>query len=132
MDPKRLLSRTKDPISTFHKFVLSIGNNEDNCICFFEGRDSQYYYTRINHFKKNYNPIICGNKMNVIESNKKILRKYPDYNTLFFIDSDFDEKVELPNLYVTCGYSIENFYCSSEVISEILKNEFFLNSKFNK
>lgn len=126
MQPQDLLKKAQSPKVAFHKFVLLHREHKTDLFCFFEGKDSQYYFPRINEFNENNHPIICGNKKSVIDSYDFIKSKYPLYKTLFFTDSDFDEVIVKPDLYTTCGYSIENFYCSPNVISRILKNEFFL------
>lgn len=126
MQPKDLLNRAKSPKVAFHKFVLLHRENHTDLYCFFEGTDSQYYFPRINTFAENHHPIVCGNKKSVLESYEYIKSKYPNYKTVFFVDSDFDEDISKKDLYITCSYSIENFYCTENVLSRILKNEFFL------
>lgn len=126
MQPKDLLLKLQSPKVAFHKFVLLHREYKTDLFCFFEGKDSQYYFPRINHYNENNHAIICGNKRSVLESHDFIKKKYPLFKTIFFIDSDFDDLVLKEDLYNTCAYSIENFYCSENVISRILKNEFFL------
>ncbi len=109
----------------FHKFVLLHKNNKSDLFCFYEGKDTQYYFPRINTTEENHHPIVCGNKKSVLDSYKLIKEKYQSFRTKFFVDSDFDDPIYLADLYVTPGYSIENFYCTPQVISNILKNEFF-------
>lgn len=126
MQPKDLLIKAKSPKVAFHKFVLLHREHHTDLFCFFEGTDSQYYFPRINNYGENHHPIVCGNKKSVLESYEYIKSKYSNYKTIFFVDSDFDEDISKKDLYITCSYSIENFYCTENVLSRILKNEFFL------
>lgn len=127
MQPQDLLNKAKSPKVAFHRFVLLHGKEHStDLFCFFEGSDSQYYFPRINIYNQNHHPIICGNKKTVFEVYDFIKFKYPTYKTSFFVDSDFDDNNQKVDLYTTCGYSIENFYCTENVINRILKNEFFL------
>lgn len=126
MQPKDLLKKTQSSKVSFHKFVLLHRKYKTDLFCFFEGADSQYYFPRINLYNEDNHPIICGNKKSVLESYDFIKSKYPSFKTIFFADSDFDDIIAKKDLYMTCGYSIENYYCSEKVLSRILKNEFFL------
>lgn len=126
MGPQDLLEKARSPKVAFHRFVLLHREQQTDLFCFFEGYDTHYYFPRINNLNEDNHTIICGNKKSVLESHEFIVRKYPNYKTLFFVDSDFDETKSQPNLYVTIGYSIENFYCTANVLSRILRNEFFL------
>lgn len=126
MQPQDLLLKTHSPKVAFHKFVLLHRKHKTDLFCFFEGTDSQYYFPRINLINEENHPIVCGNKKSVLESYDFIKYKYPDYKTLFFVDNDFDETITKDDLFCTCGYSIENYYCNENVLSRILKNEFFL------
>lgn len=126
MQPQDLLNKLKSPKVAFHKFVLLHREHKTDLFCFFEGSDSQYYFPRINNYNENHHPIMCGNKQSVLDAYDFIKNKYSSYKTIFFVDSDFDENNSKDDLYVTCSYSIENFYCTEKVLSRILKNEFFL------
>lgn len=127
MQPNDLTNAIKNsPIVSFHRFVLLHREFKSDLFCFYEGCDSQYYFPRINHFNEKNHPIICGNKKSVLETCEIVTKKYPNFKTSFFVDSDFDEPIIKKNLYSTPCYSIENFYCSENVVSNILKNEFNL------
>lgn len=126
MQPQDLLLKMQSPKVAFHKFVLLHREHKSDLFCFFEGGDSQYYFPRINAVNEKNHPIVCGNKRSVLESYDFIKNKYSNYKTIFFVDSDFDEITEKKDLFTTCGYSVENYYCTENVLSRILKNEFFL------
>lgn len=128
MNPIELLEQSRNSSAVaFHKFVLLHREFGTDLFCFYEGKDTHYYFPKINQiYKDNHHPIICGNKKSVIETYEKVIPKYNNLKTAFFIDRDFDEKVENEKLYCTPCYSIENLYCSESVLSKILKNEFML------
>lgn len=130
MKPEELLKLTENTSTVaFHKFVLLCKDKESDLYCFFEGRDSQYYSTRIKYItKRKYHPITCGNKKNVLDVFDLFSRKeeYKKYSKAFFVDKDFDVSIENEDIYETPCYSVENFYVNSECLSEILKNEFAL------
>jgi hypothetical protein len=128
MNPKELLERSRNSSTVaFHNFVLLHREFGTELFCFYEGKDSHYYFSKINQiYKDNHHPIVCGNKKSVIETYQKIIPKYDNLKTAFFIDRDFDEIINNEKLYCTPCYSIENLYCSEKVLSRILKNEFML------
>lgn len=99
---------------------------------FFEGLDAAYYGMVIRMFHNDVEPIKCHNKEGV----KKVYRKLsnePNFNTFktgFFIDKDFDLNVEEEkndDIFVTKGYSIENYYVTKESFERILTYHFGLN-----
>lgn len=113
----------------FHKFVLLSKGREHDLFCFFEGRDSQYYSSRIKSYtRRHYHPISCGSKKSVLET-YGIIKKHKTYGRFlqaYFIDRDFDPKLDNEDIYETPCYSVENFYVNDYCLSEILKNEFLL------
>ncbi len=126
--PQELLNKSKkSPVVAFHRFVLGHRRFKTDLFCFYEGKDTHYYYPRIkSFFGENHHPIVCGNKKSVIKTYEFIKAKYPNYKTAFFVDSDFDDKVHQKDIYNTPCYSIENLYCTKNVLEQILKNEFLL------
>jgi hypothetical protein len=128
MNPQELLDLSRNSSSVaFHKFVLLHREFGTELFCFYEGKDSHYYFPKINDiYKQNHHPIICGNKKAVIETFEKVLPKYKTFKTAFFVDKDFEERISEEKLYCTPCYSIENLYCTETVLSRILKNEFML------
>jgi hypothetical protein len=137
MKPEDLLKKSRNSsVVAFHKFILLHRKYKSDLFCFYEGKDSHYYFPKINNvFGENHHPIICGNKKTVIHTYESIKNKYSHFKTAFFIDSDFDEKIYEPEIYNTPSYSIENLYCTELVLKRILKNEFMLketDSEFEK
>ncbi|MBP7352563.1 MAG: DUF4435 domain-containing protein [Comamonas sp.] len=101
----------------------------DEIIWIYEGKDSQYYGSRISSIagRSRIATIVAKGKKNVIK-----LFEYADGNPdidkkrlAFFVDRDFDAEHPFDSsFYVTPCYSIENFYITDEAFSSILQNEF--------
>ncbi len=122
------------------RFALQVGHFPNDLFCFYENKDADYYYLRIDkYFCGKNQPIKCGNKKKVIGTHNLISKKdeYNKYKKAYFVDRDFDDSIHemYPSIYETPCYSIENLYCTKDVVSEILKNKLDLleNSKeYNK
>jgi hypothetical protein len=113
----------------FQTFTKHIREDKLGLFCFFEGKDSPYYYPRIKSvFTGNYYPINCSGKSNVLKVYELIRfhREYNIYKKCFFVDRDFDVLIQNFEIYETPCYSVENFYTSPFVFGEILKSEFGL------
>lgn len=99
--------------------------------CFVEGEDSKYYSIRIRAKYHSLEPnfINSGGKQSVLKLYEVITKKteYNDARLLFFVDRDFDQLINNPDIYETPVYSIENFYTSLSCFSRILKIYFKLN-----
>lgn len=128
MKPKDLKEKANSsPAVAFQKFVLLQKDHRQDLFCFYEGNDNGYYYPRIKEFYNGiHHPIKCGNKKSVLYMHKSIKTKYPVAKCSFFVDADFDERIDNAEIYETPCYSIENFYTTKSFISDILKNEFGL------
>lgn len=106
-------------------------NSKKRVAIFFEGEDEKYYSVRINTIRPDisWSGVNCKGKSNVISMRDKI-KSHSSYNNascLFFVDSDFDDNQDiknLPDLYLTPCYSIENLYLSESVFRRILSAEF--------
>lgn len=98
----------------------------------FEGKDDKViYYNWTKRVRSNisYEPFPCDGKKNVLELIEVAERDLNNIgeNVYFFVDRDFDDNAALTrkrNVYVTEAYSIENYLVSSEVVVELLKNDF--------
>ena len=117
------------------KFIALRGRMQNVNIFAFEGVDDKFvYYHWIKQLKNDleYVPFLCGGKGDAIKLMNSLER---DVNGLrnrvyFFIDRDYDqEKYEFDGLYVTSFYSFENYLARSEVLAEILKNDFHLHGR---
>lgn len=132
MNPRSLLEATQTSTAVaVHKFVLIPNKEREKLYCFFEGKDTHYYSLRLNNYShRQYEPIICGNKRQVIETYSyfKENGNFKEYPKAYFVDRDFDDLINNPEIYETPTYSIENLYVNSDTVREILKGEFFLTS----
>jgi hypothetical protein len=114
----------------YQTFIKHIREDKNGFFCFFEGKDAPYYSLRIQSILSpgaTY-PIICKGKKMVLKVYELIKnhKEYTKYKKAFFVDRDFDSSIiqqTNSDIYETPTYSIENFYCYPEVITEILKNE---------
>lgn len=96
---------------------------------FYEGKDNEYYYSRIEKYAGiPFEIFRCGGKAEVKKVYLLLSQKteYSKYKTAFFIDKDFDknDEVYLKDFFVTERYSIENYYTTSNTLKRILKNHF--------
>ncbi|ERB63990.1 DUF4435 domain-containing protein [Vibrio coralliilyticus OCN008] len=109
------------------RLIKKIDCFKSTLICVFEGEDSKYYGSRIDHYlnKLNRKNLSCKGKKNVLNLRDKISenKELNDANILFFIDSDFDEPLSDYNLYSTPCYAIENLYASTSVFSRVITDE---------
>lgn len=97
----------------------------DYFFAFFEGQDAAYYAMVIRTFNIELEPIKCHNKDGVKKIYKKISKEpnFTKYKTGFFIDRDFDlniEEEDNDDIFITKGYSIENYYVSRKAFERIL------------
>jgi hypothetical protein len=134
MTPQELIEyKNRSPNVPYHKFVLISNILGDSVLyCFFEGKeDPSYYLSRISSYFDNCEPIVCNGRDNVIAIFSKIksISKYKGFKIGYFIDRDFGPPINIPGIYQTPTYSIENFYCSSWCFSRLLKNEFHITTE---
>ena len=117
----------------FAKFTQEKRNNKNCLFCFFEGEDIKYYSSRIQKYTgydyKNTVTYNCRGKKEVLKAYDLIQNDNNEsIKKAFFIDKDFENNYHLKNeIYITPGYSIENFYTSDECFSKILCSEFGFN-----
>ena len=127
-------SRMKRVVA-FNEFMNSTGKLPNHLFCFFEGKDNPYYVPRIKVHTINFHPIKCGARSKVLEVYNLIKNQtvYNRYKKAFFIDKDFNEtlSIQIPPIFETECYSIENLYVSPTVFKEILSNEFHLSETTN-
>ena len=102
-----------------------------NYFLFFEGKDDgKYYGIRFVDISGRDECVSysCDGKKNVIDIYWKIKKDTvgdKNKSLLFFVDRDFDKYLELPDdIYVTDGYSIENYYFTDKAIRNLLIYEF--------
>lgn len=139
--PEELLSHANATVTTpLLRFMRKVSLYNDHVIyCIVEGYDLPYYNVRIE--------AISGQKCEFIQANGKknvialydIIKSRPEYSNLkqlYFIDRDYDLNENIPgDIYITSGYSVENFYVSKSSYAKILEGVFHIditNPKFYK
>lgn len=125
LKPEALSAKIDIPNVGFHRYNEQ--KNSHSLFCFMEGKyDPDYYLGIIRSICGDDIIIInCGRKSNVLDIyNRVFLSDHIQYRLAFFIDRDFDELINDPNIFETDRYSIENYYCTRDVFERILKYEF--------
>lgn len=135
MNLSEMRTSRNDASTIFIDFLDDIKSNNHKVFCFFEGEDRKYYLKRIEKrmnlsldLIKSYQ---CNGKKEVIRILELLkVRNYDSsYNTLFFVDKDYDKMdIEHKKLYITDAYSIENYYVSKSTFGRILQIEFGMNT----
>ncbi|MEO7211827.1 DUF4435 domain-containing protein [Mucilaginibacter sp.] len=120
-----MLAAVANPVVAYTKFILAHKKNPQALFCFFEGQDDLIYFKpRIYNFiiPANFYEFNCSGKWNVKETYYLIKKNevYSLCRTGFFIDLDFDQPINNPEIYETPCYSIENFYLEDIAIVEVL------------
>jgi len=113
---------------------LSRGNPGAFC-CFFEGEDLKYYGIRIDLLVQveSYRSFSVGGRTGVLQILDLVLTadggRYARHPVAFFVDRDFvPPSSNCSRLYVTPGYSMENFFVKQESFERILAAEFRLDT----
>lgn len=126
-EAQEIASQTTKFIVAKHRFESA--SKKPGCmICFFEGvHDKDYYNVHIRSFCGDFIGIPCHCKKNVLKMYEEIHADNKDkYRLAYFIDRDFDELINNPDIFETDGYSIENYYCTRSSFSRILKDYLYL------
>ncbi len=125
------LKREKEMATSvaYQKFILLINTNPDSLFCFFENKDAPYYHLSIKtSYNGDFHYISCGNKSMVKKAHDLIKshEEFDNYKLAFIVDRDFDESIKnkFADIYETPCYSIENLYCQSSSIKELIKTDF--------
>ena len=128
-----VLARDTSVNTAYMDFNNAVSHNPDALFVFYEGYDSDYYYTRLQTYAQyDIETIKCKGKQKVIGVYNLLLTK-PEYNKYrkgFFVDKDFDLNTDpiFENFYVTSSYSVENYYLSEKCIENFMKNMFNFHS----
>ena len=135
MNVESLIEASETELVAYMQFMLKYKKSNNALYCFFEGKDDKKYYgSRIILISdKKYIDFTCNGKDNVkkVRDIIKTKQEYSDAMTAYFIDSDFDDFINDPDIYETPGYSVENFYTSKSALEKILVNEFELKEGHN-
>lgn len=121
--PDVLIQKLETTNIGIHRYLEK--KNDHSLFCFMEGKhDSDYYLGIIRSIcGDDCKTIVCGNKSNVLDVYNRVYdRDHDRYRLSFFIDKDYDEPINNPNIFETECYSIENYYCSLDAFKRILKH----------
>lgn len=134
MDANDLRRARDESLAPYQEFQKHIRENKEGLFCFFEGKDSPYYYPRIKQFTAlTIFPIKCHGRKFVLKLYELISyhQEYKKYEKAFFIDRDFNQPLKNSDIFETPCYSIENFYTSIDTFKEIVKNSLGLSEVSN-
>jgi Protein of unknown function (DUF4435) len=130
MSIDNLRSSRKIPAAIFTEFTRFYKQDESALYCFFEGEDSKYYSIRVKNIARPDKDVYlsCNGKEGVLGIHRMLSSRkyYANARTAYFVDRDFDQLIDIKDIYETPCYSLENFYTSIQCFSEILKSEFKL------
>lgn len=110
---------------------LKLPRRKGDLICFFEGvKDPYYYQGRIESITgKQLQGVVCGNKEAVLQiyaKQKSLPIMKADAKSkcvfAFFVDRDYDDLINNPDICETRGYSIENYYTNPEAFSNLIRD----------
>lgn len=128
-----LLERRKSPVALFHRFRTS--TNKSNTInLFVEGYHDNLYYTSVysrsdvSEFFQMKTYITLGKK-NLDKVYDLYVRSDIKYRVVGFVrDSDFDFFLgnikPTQSLFLTCGFSVENYVCSNRALTGFYRSVF--------
>lgn len=122
INPATLTEKVESTNVGYHRYLEK--KNHHSLFCFMEGKhDPDYYLGVIRSIcGDDCITIVCGNKQNVLDVYKSVfVADHERYRLAFFIDKDFDEPLNDPNIFETDCYSIENYYCTQDAFKRILK-----------
>jgi hypothetical protein len=122
----------------FLELTRIYSKNKDYVICIFEGQDEKYFSSRIDLQigKDKWFGINSGGRQPVLELYKTVSTHsiYSKANYYCFIDHDFQDWFSNPEparIYITGGYSIENYYVTESCFRKVLSSEFGV-TEFNE
>lgn len=123
-----LTSEASSDLAVIHEFMMSYQESDEVHI-FFEGpEDIAFYLPEVRRYTENRRiySYDCGGKWNVVKARDKIETSYK-VTTLFLIDRDYDDflnrQASISNfLYITDGYSIENWASCEKALEVLLED----------
>lgn len=130
---KILIDAQKSGESAIMKFLLQYHEFEKVVACFVEGKDADYYQSRVKDIILDSDNILfypCNGKMEVEKAKKMIDDNFINSknNTfMFFCDKDYDLYEKKDDIFYTDYYSVENYYSNQHFVEEIIKNVFHIN-----
>ena len=142
MDAKRALIEERDKSKVALLQLMQTYNRHDDQVFFIvEGKDDvAFYMAMLQRYPKisdRSSIIVAGNRKNVIRTHDELnWKRYSKKRVFFFVDRDLSDftKEYTPkskNIFVTDGYSIENYIFTKELLSKSLRI-FFDTRKINE
>lgn len=122
----------KSDSPSYIEFLLRYNPKQKQIFAFYEGDEDSSYYKKFlekyNFYGYEIEEIVAGCKNNVIKLQREFdWTIYNKYQIAFFIDRDLsfwlgESELSINNLYVTDGYSVENYLICSKIFRELLFN----------
>ncbi len=130
---KTLSERSKSAIAVFHRFRIEV-RVKPSANVFVEGFDDLSFYRYFLRLNGDVRMRVTFGKRNMDRIIEWFYAEgFSDTNTLFIRDSDFDRYLGfLPtgdHVFVTCGYSVENYVCSAESLVQYIKDRLCLSEE---
>jgi hypothetical protein len=129
---EELDSCMKSDAPSYLEFLLRYKPKQKQIFAFYEGdEDSSYYKSFIEEYTQNeyeIEEIIAGCKNNVMKLQKEFdWEIYNRYQIAFFVDRDLsfwlnEVPIDIDNVFVTEGYSVENYLICEKIFMELLFN----------
>lgn len=139
VDPyvENMKSARNKPAVLKHQLISLRSKIPDTLIFVFEGvEDKIVYFQWIKRVRPDldYEPFICKGKNYVLELREVAFRDMGNIKegVYFFVDRDFDGlcgHTPHDSTFMTETYSTENYLVTSDVLEEVLRNEFHCHSK---
>ncbi|MDC4245075.1 DUF4435 domain-containing protein [Clostridium perfringens] len=125
------MSIKSDSVS-YNEFLLRYNPKKKQIFVFYEGDEDSSYYRKFldDYLSDEYDieEIIAGCKNNVLKLHKEFdWEIYDSKKISFFVDRDLsfwldDNPITEDNIFVTKGYSVENYLISKKIFRELLFN----------
>lgn len=131
-----LIDSQKSGVSALLEFVLQYHNFDKVVANFIEGKDFNYYRSRLYDNVNGGNEVLfypCNGKKEVELVKKMIdsnLHLKDDVKVLYFCDRDYGVYDNIPGIFYTDFYSAENYYSGEKFILNVINNVFNIN-KYN-
>ena len=121
--------RTYSTVAYQHFLLKEINETQETYYFCVEGKDDfpfySYYFDR-QYRTKNRKKIIGKSRqgvLNLLAAFEEEPALYNDYKggILFFVDRDLNPPPSHERLFVTCGYSFENYLCNVKTVYQVLQ-----------
>lgn len=137
LTPEKLRTNRKSYTVILQGIIREYDRDESILFFLIEGKDTAYYRPRIGAILADNNSIIsfknCDGKANIKSLSAAISGNVSLKNLRYLLCFDRDYEHDLADItsqmsFITCGYSVENYYTSWEAVSATVKSLFFSDS----